>query len=99
MSLDLEYILLGVAGGAAVYVFMEEGKTKSINMAADKLIFDSCVQRIHGQPLKLSEKEDFRVTGYHSYKAIQRYEKIYKALHELDANADSREIEKLFKTE
>ena len=99
MSLDLEYILLGVAGGAAGYVIMEKAKTKSINMAADRLVFDCCVQRIHSQPLKLPEKEDFKVTGYHSYKAIQRYEKIYTTLQELSDTAEAREIEKLFKTE
>ena len=99
MSLDLEYIALLVAGGAASYFALEKFKSESISKTADRLVFDCCVKRIDGMLLEPLTKENFKVTGYQSYKAIQRYEKIYKALHELDANADSREIERLFKVE
>ncbi|MEK6939708.1 MAG: hypothetical protein AABX31_03185 [Nanoarchaeota archaeon] len=99
MSLDLDFILLAVAGGAASYFTVEKFKSQSIRKAADRMVFDCCVKRIDGELLEPLKKEDFKVTGYHSYKAIERYNKIYNALHQLDANAASREIEKLFKVE
>lgn len=97
MSLDLEYIALAVVGGAVSYFAVEKFKSQSISKAADELVFDCCVKRIDGELLEPLTKENFKVTGYHSYKAIERYNKIYQALHELDANADVREIERLFK--
>jgi len=36
------------------------------------------------------------MSGYPSYKAIKRYEKVYAALQEIGDTADSRELEKLF---
>ncbi|GEM_PF-5635633 len=96
--MDLDTIMTGIAGGLALYVLVEGERKYSIDQITDNIIIDSCYRRTDNRPLRLPEKKFFKMSGYPSYKAIKRYEKVYAALQEM-GEADVREVEKLFKVE
>ena len=97
--MDLDLILLGLAGGATAYLFVDNERSLHIDKVTNDIITDSCYRRTDGRPLRLPAKESFKVSGYSSYKAAKRYEKVYAALQEKGDNADARELEELFKVE
>jgi|SRR3989338_11022064 len=94
--MELETILLGITGTLAVYVAVEHERTAHINEVTTFLIFDSCYSRNNNSPLNLPPKESFLVLGLDTYRAVNRYEKVYAALQEKGDTVDSRELEKLF---
>jgi len=94
--MDLETIALGITGTLAIYATVDYERRMRIDKLTDHLITDSCYRRTDNRDLNLPSKQKFMVTGFDTYRAVQRYNQVYDALQEKGDTADFKELLKLW---